>query len=148
MEYKTREEVPSEYKWDLDSMYKDESSVNKDIKQVEDLTPKILEFKNHIMDSSDSLYKFLKITEEQDRILNKLFVYSKMNFDVDTKNNKNKSLKMKIEKLGESLSEKYSFIEPEMLESEYEKVLEYINQNEKLKEYRFYLEQIYRYKPH
>ena len=100
------------------------------------------------MDSSYSLYEFLRLTEEQDRIINKLYVYSKMNFDVDTKNNKSKALKMKIEKLNEELSEKYAFIEPEMLESDYNTVLKYIEENDKLKEYKFYLESIYRFKPH
>ena len=148
MEYKTRDEVPNEYKWDLSKMYQDNSEIEKDIQRVNDLTPKILEFKSHIMDSSDSLYNFLKSTEEQDRILTKLYVYSKMAFDVDTTDNKTKSLKMRIEKLSESLNEKFSFIEPEMMESDYETVLKYIEENDKLNEYKFYLEDIYRFKPH
>jgi len=148
MEYKTREEVPNEYKWNLSKMYESMSDVEKDIEKVNLLTPKILEYKSHIMDSADTLYEFLKLTEEQDRLIEKLFVYSKMNFDVDTKNNKNKSLKMKIEKLSESLSEQYSFIEPEMMQSDYETALNYIKENEKLNEYKFYLESIYRFKPH
>ncbi len=148
MEYKTRSEVPNEYKWDLSLMYKDLRKVEEDIKKVEDLTPQILKYKSHIMDSSDNLLDFLKLTEKQDRLMNKLFVYTKMSFDVDTKDNSSKSLMMKIEKLSEKLSEKYSFIEPEMLSSSYDKVLEYIKDNNGLKEYEFYLEQIYRYKPH
>ena len=148
MEYKTREAVPNEYKWDLSNMYKNTKEIEKDISLVNELTPKILKFKSHIMDDSDSLYEFLKLTEKQDRILTKLYVYSKMNFDVDTKNNKSKALKMKIEKLNESLSEKFSFIEPEMLQSDYELVLKYIKENKNLNEYKFYLEDIYRFKPH
>jgi len=148
MEYKTRNEVPNEYKWDLSKMYNSIEEVENDIKKVNELTPKILGFKSHIMDSSYSLYEFLKSTEEQDRILNKLYVYCKMAFDVDTKDNNTKSLKMKIEKLSEGLSEKFSFIEPEMMESDYETVLKYIEENEKLSEYKFYLEDIYRFKPH
>lgn len=148
MEYKTRNEVPNEYKWNLSEMYDSSDAIDKDIEIVNSLTPEILKFKSHIMDSADSLYEFLKLTEEQDRILTKLYVYSKMNFDVDTKDNKNKALKMKIEKLNESLSENYSFIEPEMLEASYDTVLKYIEENDKLKEYKFYLETVYRYKPH
>lgn len=148
MEYKTRAEVPNEFKWDLSRMYDSEDSINKDIEEVNSLTAEILKYKNHIMDSSDTLYDFLKLTEKQDRIITKLYVYSKMNFDVDTKDNKTKALKMKIEKLNESLSENYSFIEPEMLKEDYDKVLEYIKSNKKLEEYRFYLECIFRYKKH
>ena len=148
MEYKTREEVPNEYKWNLSKMYSNLDEIEKDIKKVNKLTTSILKFKSHIMDSSDSLYEFLKLTEKQDRIITKLYVYSKMNLDVDTKDNKNKALKMKIEKLNESLSEKYSFIEPEMLSFDYDKVLGYIKSNKELEEYKFYLENMYRYKKH
>ena len=148
MEYKTREEVPNEFKWDLNKMYDSSDVIKKDIEEVNKLTDEILKYKSHILDSSESLYNFLKLTEKQDRVLTKLYVYSKMNLDVDTKNNTNKSLKMKVEKLSESLNEKFSFIEPEMMECEYEKIEEYIKENEKLKEYKFYLEDFYRYKPH
>ncbi len=148
MEYKTRKEVPDEYKWDLSKMYSSIQDIDNDIEKVNSLTPQILEYKDHIMDSSDNLYNFLKLTEEQDRIITKLYVYSKMNFDVDIKDNQTKSLKMRIEKLNESLSEKYSFIEPEMLNESYETVLTYIEENKKLEEYKFYLETIYRFKSH
>lgn len=148
MEYKSRNEVPNEYKWDLSKMYKSDSEVEKDIEEVKKLTDEILSYKTHILDSSETLYNFLKLTEKQDRLIEKLYVYSKMNLDVDTKNNKNKALKMKIEKLYESLNEKYSFIEPEMMEVEYDVIEGYIKENDKLNEYKFYLENFYRYKPH
>ena len=81
--YKSRKEVPNKYKWDLEKMYKNINDIESDIESVESLTPEILKFKSHIMDSSKNLYDFLKLTEKQDRLLTKLYVYSKMNFDVD-----------------------------------------------------------------
>lgn len=148
MEYNKRSDVPNEYKWDLSKMYNNPDEIEKDIDEVNRLTNEILEYKSHILDSSDTLYKFLKITEKQDRVLTKLYVYSKMNLDVDTKNNTNKALKMKIEKLNEQISEQYSFIEPEMMEASYELVKKYIEENDDLKEYKFYLEDFYRFKSH
>ena len=148
MEYKTREEVPNEFKWDLAKMYADSKEIDKDIEEVKSLTEEIKKYKSHILDSSNSLYEFLKLTEKQDRVLTKLYVYSKMNLDVDTKNNTNKALKMKIEKLSESLSEELSFIEPEMMNGSYETVKQYVKENDNLKEYKFYLEDFYRFKPH
>ncbi len=148
MEYKSRNEVPNEYKWDLSKMYDNNEQIESDIKKVNELTDKILEYKSHIMDSATTLYDFLKLTESQNRIIDKLYVYSRLSFDVDTKNNKSKALKMKIEKLSEEISEKYSFIEPEMLSFDYNKVLNYIKENKALEEYKFYLEDFYRFKKH
>lgn len=148
MEYKSCNEVPNEYKWDLSKMYDNNEQIESDIKKVNELTDKILEYKSHIMDSATTLYDFLKLTESQNRIIDKLYVYSRLSFDVDTKNNKSKALKMKIEKLSEEISEKYSFIEPEMLSFDYNKVLNYIKENKALEEYKFYLEDFYRFKKH
>lgn len=148
MEYKTREDVPNEYKWDLSKMYASNEEITKDISKVNELTKEILKYKNHIMDSAENLYNFLCLTETQDRLLENLYIYSKMNLDVDTKNNTNRALNMKIEKLNDSISEQFSFIEPEMLETDYDKVLEYIKEYPKLDDYKFYLECIYRFKEH
>ena len=146
--YEKRSDIPNTYKWDLSKMYSSSSDIDNDIETVKSLTPQILEYKGHILDSSDSLYEFMKLTEKQDRLLEKLYVYSKMSFDVNTKDNKTKSLKMKVEKLSDDLNEAYSFITPEFMESDYSKVLEYIKDNKKLEEYKFNLECIYRYKNH
>ena len=148
MEYKTRDEVPNEYKWDLSKMYKSNKDIENDISEVNKLTPEILKYKSHIMDSSSSLYEFLKLTEKQDRILSKLYVYAKMNYDVDTTNNVSKALKMRIDKINEQLNESYAFIEPEMLSASYDTILEYIKENKGLEEYKFYLESIFRFKSH
>ncbi len=146
--YEKRSDIPNNYKWDLSKMYSNSSDIDSDIETVKSLTPQILEYKGHILDSSNTLYEFMKLTEKQDRILEKLYVYSKMSFDVDTKDNKAKSLKMKIEKLSDELNEAYSFITPEFMESSFDKVLEFIKENPKLEEYKFNLECIYRYKNH
>ena len=148
MEYKTRNEVPNEYKWDLSKMYKSDKDIENDISEINKLTPEILKYKSHIMDSSSSLYEFLKLTEKQDRILSKLYVYAKMNYDTDTTNNDSKALKMRIDKINEQLNELYTFIEPEMLSASYDTVLDYIKENKALDEYRFYLESIFRFKDH
>ena len=148
MEYKTRLDVPNDFKWDLSKMYKNSTDIENDIECVKELTPQILKFKGHIMDNADNLLSFLKLTEKQDRLVEKLYVYSKMSHDVDTKDNKTKALKMRIEKLSEDIGEQYSFIEPEMLSSDYNTVLKYIDENNELKEYKFYLECIFRYKDH
>ena len=108
--YEKRSDIPNTYKWDLSTMYKDSNEIESDIETVKSLTPKILEYKGHILDSSDSLYEFMTLTDQQDRLVEKLYVYSRMNFDVNTKDNTTKALKMKIEKLCDELKEAYSFI--------------------------------------
>ena len=44
MEYKTRNEVPNEFKWDLSKMYNDSKEIDKDIEEVKSLTQEILKY--------------------------------------------------------------------------------------------------------
>lgn len=148
MEYKKRNDVPEKYKWDLKKMYDSKSEIENDIDKIKEISIEIEKYKGKILESSKNLEKFLDLSEKQDRILEKLYVYSKMNYDIDTLNNENKSLYMKIEKTIDNISEKQSFIEPEMLMTDYDVVLEYIKENSNLLKYKFYLECIYRYKSH
>ena len=41
MEYKTREEVPNEFQWDLNKMYNSSEEIEKDIEDVNSLTEEI-----------------------------------------------------------------------------------------------------------
>ena len=83
-----------------------------------------------------------------DRVLAKVLVYSSLNYDADTSDNKASTLKLKIEKLCDEVNQKLSFISSEMLSVDFSQVLEYIEQNEKLKPYQFDLKQLFKYKEH
>lgn len=142
-----RSEVDNKFKWDLNKLVK-QDEISKLEKEVEELLKELLSFKGRIMESSESLYNFYQIDEKLSRILDKLVVYSHMNCDVDTKDPNRQSLKMKIDKLLENISEKTSFIIPEMLKSDFRKVQEFIKEDDRLKEYEFSLTELYRSKPH
>ena len=57
---KTRDEIENQYKWDLSKMYHSKQDLDKDISMIEDVSEEIKQMQGHIMDSSDSLYQYLK----------------------------------------------------------------------------------------
>ena len=141
-----RNEVDSKFKWNLDAMLdKDIDSLKKDVKVYLD---KLLKFKGHIADSSESLYNFYQANDKLSRLIEKLYSYVHMNYDADTTNTFNHALFMEIEKLINDVSEKTTFITPEILKCDYDKIKEYINSDSRLKEYAFDLEQVFRNKPY
>ena len=78
MEYKTREAVPNEYKWDLTTRYKSEKEWEKDYLRLVDKIKEISEFKGKVVNSSENLFKTLNKYFEIDMQLGKLFVYASL----------------------------------------------------------------------
>ena len=148
MENKKRDEILEQDKWDLSKIFESEQDFLVAKEDVKNLLDKVVSFKGKILESSDTLYEFYKADEALSRLSEKVYMYAKLLSDSDTKNNDNKSLSMQVEKMFEDIYAQTSFIKTEFLSKDYDLVLKYISENEKLKEYAFNLEQIYRYKEH
>lgn len=144
---KLRDEVSNDYKWDLTKIYKTDEEWNKDYQKLESEITKIKDYTNFI-ESSENLYKFLTFNEKIERLLNKLYYYAHLNFDVDTLNDKYQEMNQKMVDMLDYFNELTSFVIPTFLKIDYSKIQEYINELPSLKEYEFTLEQIYREKEH
>ena len=145
---KNRSEIDVKDTWDLSKIFKSEKEFEEAFSSIDELVNKVVSFKGKIMESSDSLYNFYISYEKMDRLLTKLFMYASLNRDADTTNTKNQALKMRVLKKNEDISNATSFISSEMLSVDYDLVLSYIKEDERLKDYAFDLEKMFRYKEH
>ena len=145
---KKRDDIEEKYTWNLDLIFKSVDEFEKEFKSINSKLEKVLSLKGKIMESSDNLYNFYKYYEVLDRSLTKLFMYAALKQDEDTTNSKSQSLKSRVLKLNEEVSFKTSFISSEMLSVKYEKVLKLIKEDDRLKEYAFDLEKMFRYEKH
>lgn len=149
MNEKTREEVEKQYKWDLSTVYKNESALLYDYNKVKEEIENFKENENTFLNSSENLYKTLKKYYDIDMNLDKLWTYTSHKYDEDITNNQNQAWKEKVHTLYEIFSENASFLTPRLLKFESENIKKYTNENEKLeKEYGFVLENIFREEPH
>ena len=99
-------------------------------------------------DSSEILFEAL---DEKDKIWRKLehaFVYAAMKKDEDNRVDKYQSMDDKCGSAIAKVSAAMSFFAPELLAADEEKILHYIDENPKLKLYRFALEDALREKKH
>ena len=147
MQEKQRKDISNDYKWNLNALL-NEADVPNLKKEVQNLLEELLKYKGQILKDSDTLYNFYQVYEKLDRILDKLYVYAHMNYDADTTCSKSQSLFMEIQKLLENVSEKLSFIAPEILSYDYDYVKELIEKDDRLKDYAFDLEKSFRNKPY
>ena len=143
---KKRSEIDDKYKWDLSSLFKNDTEYRKAYKEVFSLIDEVIKFKGKIM--SDKLYDFYKTYEKLDRLSDKVFMYARLICDTDTSDSNGQKMKMEVDKMGEIISDKLSFVTPEMLSVDYNDVLKLIDNDSRLEEYRFDLEKMFRYKDH
>ena len=142
-----RSTIENKFKWTIDEMYPDESSIEKDIKKVKDLIEEVKKYKGTLADSEENLYKALNISEEASRILQNLYVYTHMKSHEDTRINKNQANATKTDMLSTELSMATSYMVPEIIAMDSEKLENYLK-TEKLSHYKKYVDDILRLKPH
>ena len=144
--YNSREEVPIEYKWDLNDFYKNELEYNEDYDKAYNIIKNLINYKGKLKDS-EQLLEFLEQMTLSLSILFNLEGYAYLKNDELLGIDKNIERITKVQNLASEYSQNVSFFEPELLsftKEEYEKLFN----EEKLKSYKFYLDSIYREKEH
>ena len=144
----SREKIDKKYKWNLEKIYKTNEDFIEELEYITKKQEDIVKYKGIILKSSENLYNLLKDMNDYDMILSKLYVYAKMRLDEDSNKNIYKDYVGRIENTLTRFSTLTSFIQPELLNSDYELVLKYILENDKLETYKKLLQDIYRYKSH
>lgn len=147
-EEKLRSEIKDEYKWDLTKIYKDEKEWQKDFNDVKEEILKATSYKNSFLINGKKLYEYLKYDEVVSRKLEKIYYYAHLNHDADTLNEKYKIMTNKVSDLFTKYNELSSFVVPEILKLDEKKLASFYEDEKKLEDYRFSIENIYRFKNH
>ncbi len=136
------------YKWDLTRIFKDEKDFRNAISKVNELLDKIIKYKGKILESDKTLLDTLETDTEIELLTERIYVYSHLGYYDDMGNKKFQEYKEECLSLVDKASSLTSFINPEILSSEYSVIEIYISKNEKLEKYRLSLERLFRYKSH
>lgn len=147
-EEKLRCEIEDKYKWDLTKIYKDEKEWQKDFDDAKEEILKATSYKNSFLINGKKLYEYLKYDEVVSRKLEKIYYYAHLNHDADTLNEKYKIMTNKVSDLFTKYNELSSFVVPEILKLDEKKLASFYEDEKKLEDYRFSIENIYRFKNH
>lgn len=142
-----RTSIEDKFKWNIDTMYQSSESIKDDIDKVNSIIEELKSYKGKISSSKENLYKVLSNSEKASRILQNLYVYTHMKQHEDTRNNENQAIATKAEMLSTELSMATSYIVPEIIAMDENKLKEYL-EDEKLSFYKKYVDEILRDKPH
>ena len=145
---KQRNEIPKEYKWNIEAMYPDESKWDADVAESVEKAAEFAKFQGKLTESASTLLEALR---ERDAIWQKLehaFVYAAMKKDEDNREDKYQAMDDKCGSAIAKVSASMSFFTPELLEASEETILGYIAEEEGLKQYEFLLKAALKEKEH
>src|SRR5262245_56533799 len=143
-----RSEVPEKYKWKLSDLYASEAAWNSAKSSIEQRIPALAKFQGRLGRSADSLFVALSAITTVNRDLSQLYNYASMLSDQDIRIAKHVAMKQGASKMFVDFGAATSYVQPEIIAIGAEKIHKFLAQESRLKEYRFYLEDILRYAPH
>jgi len=143
-----RSEIPEQYKWKLEHIYKTTEDWEKDYNMVmKELLPKIAEYKGQLNDPGKVL-ECLKLSDQIGIVVSRMYVYACMLSDQDTADNAASELASRAESLYTAASEAQSFIAPELMKKSEGVIKQYYIDNPEFKDYKYYFTKLLDQKAH
>ncbi len=143
-----REEVPEELTWKLSDIYESTELWEKDFTEAEKEADDLAAMAGSLTDGAGALLKALDIYESCMQKVYKLYSYSEMKSDQNTMDQENLKLFQRAQSLDVKISEKLSFLEPELLMAEPEKIDVYYIEEPGLVKYKNLISEIQRKREH
>lgn len=143
-----RTEMATEYTWDLTPIIKDEKMFDETFAKVKELVDTFSTYAGNLLSSPKTLLEALHIRNEIFENFTRLYVFSKMTLDQDTKLGASQERFQLISSYEGELSTKLSFFDPEIMSADPEILKGYIETHEGLKLYEHYFHNLLRKKDH
>ncbi|MED4533643.1 oligoendopeptidase F [Metabacillus fastidiosus] len=143
-----RNEIDPKDTWRLEDIFPTDEAWEKEFNQIKEALPKIGEYKGKLGESADVLYDALTYQDSVMERLGKLYTYAHMRYDQDTTNSFYQGLNDRATTLYTQASSISSYMVPEILAIEEEKLKLFLNEKKELKLYEHSLNEINRERPH
>ena len=128
--------------WNLGLIYETKALWEEDFNRIDSDIENLVNLKG-TLNSAEGLIKYSKISKESDLRISKLFVYASMNHDLNQKDVENSTMFSRIYAKYNELISKCAFIDPEILQNDYEEVMKWCECSE-LKDEKFGYEKLFR----
>ena len=146
---KSRDKIDPKYKWNIEAMLRDESTIDRDLLKIRDQADQYAaKFAGHLGDSAETLYDAFASSDKLMRKLEKIYVYARMRRDEDNANSLYQGMTDKVMAVIAYVSARVSFFTPELLSLKRSTLLGFIEENPNLKTYEFAILDALRQKKH
>jgi len=137
---RARNEIPDEYKWNIQAMYPDEGKVESDISECLRIAGVLSDMQGKAAASPESLLRALDLYSDASRLIENAFVYAHMKHDEDNSDAKYTAMYGKTVSALTSFNAMTSFLDPEIISAGEKKITEFISAEPGLEKYSFMLE--------
>lgn len=144
----TRDKIEERYKWNLTDIYKSDMEWESEFKWVEDNVHRYKEYENKLSSGASALIQCLKFDDDINAKVERLYLYAMLAKDSDMRVTKYQGMDDRIKGLYTKVSTASSFISPELLQMDEEKLRSMFEANDELKVYRHSIENLLRTKKH
>lgn len=143
-----RADIDEKYTWDLSDMFESNEAWEKQFTAFDSKLSTLSEYKGKLGDSPENLLSCLQLRDSLNRINDNLYVYSHMRNDQDKRESDYQEMSEKASALNSRLAATESFIVPEILSIEGDRMRSFLKGTPELDVYSFYLENLQRQKAH
>ncbi len=143
-----RHEVPVESTWDLSVVYADDASWERDFERVEGMLAPFEEMRNTLVQGAKQLLRAFKTQDEVGILFSQLYSYASLKRSEDNADSQSQARVDRVRMLGTRLASSTSFIEPEILAIEPQKLRDFLSSEPDLLLYEYSLKRLERRRPH
>ena len=148
-ELKTRDQIDSKYKWNIEVMIPDESVISGELETIKKEAEAYGEdFAGRLTESADTLLAAFQKRDDIWRRLEKIYVYARMRRDENNAETKYQAMADQCNSVIAAVSASMAFFTPELLSASEETILAYIDAAPGLEIYRFAICDTMRQKAH
>ncbi len=145
---RTREEIPSEYKWAIEDLYGSDEAWREDYERLKAELSRMEEYRGRLGESADMLLAMQKTWDSLNMLAEKVYVYANQRLHENTDNGTYQELASMAQTLLVRLSEVCSYVEPEILALPEGTVERFLEEKPELQEYRQYFDNMTRQRKH
>lgn len=144
----SRKEIAEQDTWRLEDIYPTDKDWETEFTEVKNMIPKISEFQGKLIQSAEVLYEALAYQDTVLERMGKLYTYAHMRYDQDTTNSTYQGMHDRATNLYTQIGSALSYITPEILAADEEKIKSFLQEKAELKVYEQALDDINRARPH
>ncbi|MFH1688045.1 MAG: oligoendopeptidase F [bacterium] len=143
-----RSEIADQYKWNLGGLYGSLDDWQRDFDFLKESLTRFDVYRGRLAESSQTLLECLDLRDELDILMDNVASYAYLRLDEDNRVSEYQELVGRAEALSSELSQASSFVEPELLGIDADRLKTFLAENAELNLFRFYIEDIMRRKQH
>ncbi len=138
----SRSEVKEELTWRLEDIFQTDEEWEKEYSAIQEEIPEGEQFKGKLDESAETLYSALKFQSKLSQRMGKLYTYAHMRYDQDTADSHYQAFNARAESLYSKLASVFSYIVPEILAMDENRLKQFLEENKDLQLYQKALDEI------